>query len=1387
VTGSEDKPLSITLASLLGNDRDPEGGPLTFVSTTAPSRGTLTEALDVAKVVTGFTYTPVANFNGTDTFTYTVRDAKGLTGVGTVTITVTPVNDAPFADNEAFSFVASTTPVLAVAAPGLLVGDTDADGNALTAQVVTGPARGALELFDGRGGFRYRPAAGFLGTDQFTYRVIDGQGGTSNVATVTLNVLAAGGVTPAVGSTGGVGAPAPVQGYTAGTRVYFDGNLDGEWNFVDANGNGLVDPGEGEPSAFTTVEGPGGLFVATALDDDGDGILFPHEGILVASGGVVTLTGRPLEVQLRAPLGSSVITPLTSVLTAIVLDYGLDIADAQASLLVVLGLPPVDLTQFDPIAETLAGNPDGPTLLGVHAKVAIASRQINELLSAAAGVRISEVSRTTFSGFADEVVTAASPLNLGDAATLGRILERAAGALGVPFAPQEGAVAAGVMAASLQAIDAIAATGLGYVEAIARVEAAAQGSVAADLWRFGAGRLGAEALVQRTTGAALAEQIASAQIGLLQPPDGEVPTLASVVATEALESGQVTLFGSVTGATAAQALALRIDWSDGITQQISLAPGEVSFRIDHGYDDDDPTGTFQDSLAIGVVLLVDSVATDATAVTATIVNTPPRIENLVFTPASIVGGAVSVSGDLVDRGPLDTFTLTIDWGDGTTIPQAIERGVGAIAGSHTYTATGRYVIIITVTDDDGGTSQEVLEVGVREAARPVLEHFGIDDGSAQRSMIRDFELTFDQPVTLDAGLITLGRADGLSWTPTPANPSGDGRVWTLGFFGPETTGGSLPDGSFTLTLAAGAAVNALGQPLSGDEAATFQRLFGDVNGDGVIGATDRAAFRAALGTRLFDPGFWSVLDANADDVIDALDTDALELSPVVDAGPDRAAREASSLTVVATLEDFGAGHMATIDWGDGTIDTALVVATAAGLGSVTGAHAYLDDGAYAVRVVVTDADGHHGEDELTVSVANVAPEATLAAPTLAIRGLVVALAGAFIDPGTLDTHQAAWDFGDGTRTEFRPAADALTPTHVFADSGTYIVTLTVRDDDGGTDTAKATIVVKAVALVTDPCDPDELALFVMGSGADDRIRIAAAELPRSGSSRDHHDKGCGDDRDHQVLGVEVWINGVSQGIVAHDGRIIVTGLSGNDDIEVSGSLRNEVVLFGGSGDDRLKAGGGPALLVGGEGKDWLIGGPARDILIGGVGGDCLEGGGGEDLLIAGRTVDDDDVRALCALAHEWLADARYDRRVARLTKGVTVLDDAAEDTLTGGSGADWFLAATGGQTRDKLTDRHGSETLTALKAIAPAPDSCRPVIDWNRCDDGRHHERDDDNHHERDGGRHHARDDDRDRGCDDRGRSRWARDFVLDLGGHHANRDLRILPGASAAKKFSRV
>ena len=106
--------------NVLANDTDPDTGDTrTITAITQPANGTVA----ITGGGTGLTYTPNANFAGTDTFTYTVSDGAGATDTATVSITVTPVNDPPVAvDDTATVAEDSTNNAITV-----LANDTDPD------------------------------------------------------------------------------------------------------------------------------------------------------------------------------------------------------------------------------------------------------------------------------------------------------------------------------------------------------------------------------------------------------------------------------------------------------------------------------------------------------------------------------------------------------------------------------------------------------------------------------------------------------------------------------------------------------------------------------------------------------------------------------------------------------------------------------------------------------------------------------------------------------------------------------------------------------------------------------------------------------------------------------------------------------------------------------------------------------------------------------------------------------------------------------------------------------------------------------------------------------------------------------------------------------------
>jgi YVTN family beta-propeller protein len=198
----------------LANDTDVDGDSLTAIGATQPAHGTV-----VGSPNGSFTYKPTAGYSGTDSFTYSVSDGKGGIAVGTVTITVTPVNQAPVANAGTLATNEDT------ATTGTLTG-TDPENAALTYTIVTQPTKGTISDFNATTGtYTYTPAANLNGADSFTFTVSDGSL-TSAPATVTINVAAvddapvAGGDTYTVAQDHSVTKTLPATDIDSGALTY---------------------------------------------------------------------------------------------------------------------------------------------------------------------------------------------------------------------------------------------------------------------------------------------------------------------------------------------------------------------------------------------------------------------------------------------------------------------------------------------------------------------------------------------------------------------------------------------------------------------------------------------------------------------------------------------------------------------------------------------------------------------------------------------------------------------------------------------------------------------------------------------------------------------------------------------------------------------------------------------------------------------------------------------------------------------------------------------------------------------------------------------------------------------------------------------------------------
>jgi Ca2+-binding RTX toxin-like protein len=296
-----DEDTAIAIGNLLTNDKDVDGDDISIQSMTLPTNGVLVDNADGT-----FTYTPNANYNGPDSFTYTITDGNGEMDTATVNLTVNAVNDAPNAvDNSVVTD--EDTPVVT---GNVLADDTDIEGDILSIQSFTQGASGSV-VDNADGTLTYSPHADYNGPDRFTYTVTDGNGG-ADTATVTVTVNAVNDAPVAAGdsvitdedfavTTGDVladdtdveGDDLSIQSFTQPAHGTVVDNADGTFTYTpNVNYNGL------DSFTYTVVDGNGGSDTATvAVTVNPDNDRYDH----VIEGTEVTLdVGRstdPADLQ----------------------------------------------------------------------------------------------------------------------------------------------------------------------------------------------------------------------------------------------------------------------------------------------------------------------------------------------------------------------------------------------------------------------------------------------------------------------------------------------------------------------------------------------------------------------------------------------------------------------------------------------------------------------------------------------------------------------------------------------------------------------------------------------------------------------------------------------------------------------------------------------------------------------------------------------------------------------------------------------------------------------------------------------------------------------------------------------------------------------------------
>lgn len=200
-------------------------------------------------------------------------------------------------------------------------------------------------------------------------------------------------------------------------------------------------------------------------------------------------------------------------------------------------------------------------------------------------------------------------------------------------------------------------------------------------------------------------------VDTIRVSDSVAPIIASLNIAPATinENDSVTLTGSLDNSDALDSHSISILWGDGSpTGTIALAAGQLSFTATHQYLNN-PVGSHSGVYTVTTTASDSAGLSTSSNLSVTVVNVKPALSNVAVSLPVLGNGTATLTGNISDPGTLDTFSLTVDWGDGsqpTILPLA--AGTTSFNVQHQYSVVRGYPVSVTISDEDGDSDNVML-------------------------------------------------------------------------------------------------------------------------------------------------------------------------------------------------------------------------------------------------------------------------------------------------------------------------------------------------------------------------------------------------------------------------------------------------------------------------------------------------------------------------------------------------------------------------------------------------------------------------------------------------------------------------------------------------------